>query len=460
MPKVKSLPDDVEFELAAGETLLEGALKASIPIAHACGGRAKCSTCRFWVLSGLESCPDRNPAEAELSESIGLGEEVRLACQIRPEGDLTIRRLVLDETDLFMTSQLERSATTRTGETREVAVFFSDIAGFTSISESLSPYDVMYLLNRYFAQTGEVIEANEGYLDKFIGDGLMAVFGMDGQEDAPIRAVNAALKTLELVDRMKPFFASMYDIEFDIRIGLHWGEALIGSIGAIGHERLTAVGDAVNVASRVESANKDADTRFLVSENLYEKVKDSVEVADFVRVKLRGTSERITLYEIERLNEAADAEVNQTEIRETVRLGGRNWIRLFEASGLEEGEHRVMAFRDCDVVITRQNGQVIAFNNACPHLRLPLFEPKERSAGDESPIPPASTFTEDSGIRCRWHQSCFDLQSGEIKSWCDNLQEDGTSPGMEYLGDISKNRTALQIFPCRTDKGYIWLSLD
>ncbi|GIT53340.1 MAG: hypothetical protein Ct9H300mP16_05000 [Pseudomonadota bacterium] len=67
LPKVKSLPDDVEFELAAGETLLEGALKASIPIAHACGGRAKCSTCRFWVLSGLESCPDRNPAEAELS---------------------------------------------------------------------------------------------------------------------------------------------------------------------------------------------------------------------------------------------------------------------------------------------------------------------------------------------------------------------------------------------------------
>ena len=101
LPKVKSLPDDVEFELAAGETLLEGALKASIPIAHACGGRAKCSTCRFWVLSGLESCPERNPAEAELSESIGLGEEVRLACQIRPEGDLTIRRLVLDETEML-----------------------------------------------------------------------------------------------------------------------------------------------------------------------------------------------------------------------------------------------------------------------------------------------------------------------------------------------------------------------
>lgn len=460
MPKVKSLPDDIEFELAPDETLLEGALRASIPIAHACGGRAKCSTCRFWILNGLETCPARNPAEAELAESIGLGDEVRLACQLRPKGDLTIRRLVLDETDLFMTSQLERSVTTRTGETREVAIFFSDIVGFTSISESLSPYDVMYLLNRYFAQTGEVIEANDGYLDKFIGDGLMAVFGINGQEDAAIRAVNAALKTLEVVDRMKPFFASMYDIDFDIRIGLHWGEALIGSIGAIGHERLTAVGDAVNVASRVESANKDADTRFLVSENLYEKIKDCVEVADFVRVKLRGTSDRITLYEIEGLNEAADAEINKTEIREKVRLGGRDWVRLFQAAELGEGDHRVMEFRDYDVVVTRQNGNVTAFNNACPHLRLPLFERKERPAGDESPIPPASKFTEGSEILCRWHQSCFDLQSGEIKRWCDSLQDDGTSAGMEYLGDISKNRSGLQIFPCRTDQGYIWLSLD
>jgi len=78
--------------------------------------------------------------------------------------------------------------------------------------------DVMYLLNRYFARVGELIERNDGYIDKFVGDGLMAIFGVGGQPDAPILSVNAALQTLAAVDRMKPFFASMYGIDFDIRM--------------------------------------------------------------------------------------------------------------------------------------------------------------------------------------------------------------------------------------------------
>ena len=87
---------------------------------------------------------------------------------------------------------------------------------------------------------------------------------------------------------MKPFFASMYDADFDIRIGLHYGEAVIGSLGSIGHERLTAIGDVVNVTSRIEAANKDAGTRLLISEALYDQVEDKVEVADFVKDTATG----------------------------------------------------------------------------------------------------------------------------------------------------------------------------
>jgi len=135
----------------------------------------------------------------------------------------------------------------RCGEARHVAVFFSDIVDFTALSERLSPYDVMYLLNRYFAQVGDIIEQNGGFIDKLIGDGLMAIFGIDDQPDAPLRAVNAALQTLATVDRLKPFFSSMYGIDFDIRIGLNYGEAVIGTLGFAGHERLTAIGDVVHV---------------------------------------------------------------------------------------------------------------------------------------------------------------------------------------------------------------------
>ena len=84
MAKITSLPDDVEFDAHPGETLLEAALRAELPLTHACGGRAKCSTCRVWVLSGLDGCPSRTEAERTLAERLGLDDEVRLACQLQP----------------------------------------------------------------------------------------------------------------------------------------------------------------------------------------------------------------------------------------------------------------------------------------------------------------------------------------------------------------------------------------
>ena len=236
---LRSLPDNLTIDCAAGESVLEAALRAHLPIAHACGGKAKCSTCRIWILEGVEASPEKSAAERDLTDRLGLTNEIRLSCQFRPTSDITFRRLVLDDTDLRITNQLQRSTASRSGELKPVVLFFSDVSGFTNFSETLTAYDVMYILNRYFAQAGELIERNGGYIDKFVGDGLMAIFGAEGQSDAPIRSVNAALQTLAAVDQMKPFFASMYGIDFDIRIGLHLGDAVIGSLGSPGHERLT-----------------------------------------------------------------------------------------------------------------------------------------------------------------------------------------------------------------------------
>ena len=115
---------------------------------------------------------------------LGLDEHVRLACQLKPSGPISVRRLVLDETDLRMCSQLDREVASRTGEVTNVTIFFSDIVNFTGLSEQLLAYDVMYLLNRYFIEAGDIVERNGGYIDKFIGDGMMAIFGADGRLDA------------------------------------------------------------------------------------------------------------------------------------------------------------------------------------------------------------------------------------------------------------------------------------
>jgi class 3 adenylate cyclase/nitrite reductase/ring-hydroxylating ferredoxin subunit len=465
--KVTSFPDDVTFEVGADETLLSAALRANVSFAHACGGRAKCSTCRIWVSDGLEGCPDRNGLEASMADRLGFDEHVRLACQLRPKANLSVRRLVLDETDLMMCSQLDREVASRSGEVASVTIFFSDIVNFTGLSERLLPYDVMYLLNRYFVQAGDIIERNGGYIDKFIGDAVMAIFGADGRPDAPLRAVNSALQTLAAVDQMKSYFMKMYDADFNIRIGLHFGEAVVGTLGSVGHERMTVIGDVVNVASRIEAANKTTGTRFLISDALFGQVADMVSASGEFCVQLQGVTEPMTLHEIGALTTVGQAALDLPESRDTMFFAGRTWTRIFRKDELKDGAHRVLPFADRDIVIIRGGDDYFAFNNACPHLNIPLFERRtdieEGSlgliAGTDRQRSLYSEITSDRGLVCRWHNSCFDLQTGEVREWVPRL-ENGMSPGWEFIGEISKNASKLKTFQCYVDEEYLWIALD
>ena len=185
-----------------------------------------------------------------------------------------------------------------------------------------------------------------------------------------------------------------------------------------------------------------------------------VEVADFVRIRLRGTSDRITLHEIDRLTPEADAEMNAGERRDSMRFAGKAWVRALAEDDLAVGERRILEFEDYDVVILRGADGFFAFNNACPHLHLPFFERRVLAESDESHVPADSPFTDDFGVVCRWHQSCFDLQTGEIREWAAKLQADGTAPGAEILGDVSKNRARLTVYPCRLQDGHLWIALE
>jgi len=377
-----------------------------------------------------------------------------------------LRRLVLDETDLAITSQLAKANIGRSGEARTIAVLFCDIREFTNLSQRLSPYDLMYVLNRYFFQMADAIERNGGQVEKFIGDAIMAIFGIDDAPDAPLRAVKTATDMLGVADRMKPFMKSLYDQDFEIGIGLHYGEAVIGTISGGREEKLAAIGETVNIASRVEAANKEAGTRLLVSEALYQQVAKDVEVADFIRVRLRGTDERMTLHEIARLTPEAEARLKAQESRETMHFAGREWTRLAKANEIDDGAQRVFELEGFDLIVLRRGERIFACNNACPHLNLPFFEkrPLEQTGMIESPaqgqqVPRDSWLTENLGLVCRWHESCFDVQTGAVREWTPTLQADGTSKGWEFVGDISKNRTPIKPFPCLVRDDDLWVAL-
>jgi adenylate cyclase len=300
MPTIRILPEDTLIEALVGETLLEASLRAGIAHAYACGGHARCSTCRVEVSDGIDDCAPRTDAEQILAERLGFDRSLRLACQTVPQADLTMRRLVLDDDDIELVDQRRRGAAgAAVGEERELAILFSDIRGFTAFSEPLPPHDVVHVLNRYFHAMGPPVTQSGGTIDNYMGDGLMALFGMDDNDGHPaLCAVRAGLAMLEAMDALKPYLETAYGRSFDMGVGIHYGEVVVGSVGAIGRERVTAIGDAVNLASRIESANKIAKTRLLVSEAVHAQIGPRLRIGRSLSVPIAGKSGEYTLHEV------------------------------------------------------------------------------------------------------------------------------------------------------------------
>ena len=151
---------------------------AGIPHASVCGGRGRCSTCRVRI-GGPDRAklPPPSPEEQKVLARVGAPANVRLACQLRPPpGHYRVTPLL--PASAGPVEAYRRQPQAHGGE-HYVAILFADIRGFTSISEGKLPYDVVFLLNRYFRATGQAVEAAGGRLDKFIGDGVMAIFGLD-----------------------------------------------------------------------------------------------------------------------------------------------------------------------------------------------------------------------------------------------------------------------------------------
>jgi adenylate cyclase len=299
MARVYYLPDNRELVTQDVITILQASEKAGIPHTHACGGHARCSTCRVMVVEGLENCDPRNAAEQKMADKLHFPPQIRLACQTTFCHQIKVRRLVIDDEDLELTDQTAFTKKSGTvGEEKTIVIFFSDIRGFTNFSETVPAYDVIHVLNRYFHLMGAIIERNGGYIDNYMGDGIMALFGVDNPAGAVEKALQAGLEMLQEMVAFNEYLRALYDQGLEIGIGIHYGEAVVGTVGAINNKKLTAIGDAVNFASRIESANKEAKTHLLISEDTYAEVKDRFRFGKTVRLSLKGKTGEYNLYEV------------------------------------------------------------------------------------------------------------------------------------------------------------------
>jgi adenylate cyclase len=240
------------------------------------------------VLLGLDSLPPPSPVENRVLAPLGADRAVRLACQLKPAADISIWPLMPPGASA---RDQDRLNVADAGAERFVAILFVDIRASTQLVENRLPFDVVFILNRFFEAVGSAITAAGGAPNQFIGDGMMAIFGTE--TDAQ-RACSQALEAARLIDwhlaEMNRALANELQEPIEVGIGIHGGEVIIGTMGYREHAQMTAIGEAVHVASRLQDLTKEYHCQLVVSEVV--GTLAGIPLGDFPRhdIRVRGLS--------------------------------------------------------------------------------------------------------------------------------------------------------------------------
>ena len=303
MFKIFSQTDNKTIYASPDSTILEATLKADINHMHVCGGNGRCTTCRVYVMEGLSNCLPRNEKEKQLADKLGFPQDIRLACQTKISGNITIRRPIVDDLDReIILKQFEyggNAGGTKLGQEQYLAILFTDIENYTPFAEAFPAYDVVHVLNRYYQTMNEIIVRHEGIISDVAGDGILALFGVMQERKKPVLdAINTVKNMNTALVQFNRYLHQMYDHSFGIRAGINFGKVIVGNFDTGMMSKVSAIGDAVNLASRIETANKNFDTLLLISQSAFEEVQGLVEIHKKYRSTLKGKSGEHVLYNI------------------------------------------------------------------------------------------------------------------------------------------------------------------
>jgi adenylate cyclase len=296
-----SYPDGREVQVPRGFSVLEASRYAGIPHASVCGGRGRCSTCRIRVSGAVSALPAASAAEQRLLERVGAAPNMRLACQLRPQGNVSV-------TPLLPANAQARDGCAQpaylVGQERTIAVLFADLRSFTGIAERKLPYDLVFLLNSYFDTVGESITSAGGMVDKFIGDGVMALFGIEtGPERGCRQALDAAKRMVEQVNALSRSLAEELPEPLRIGIGIHCGPAVVGRMGYGETVHLTAIGDTVNVASRLQDLTKEYSCQLVISDEVAKRSGLDDAALQRHEITVRNRNESLSIFVVDNVRE-------------------------------------------------------------------------------------------------------------------------------------------------------------
>ncbi len=299
--KIFLFKEQRQVDCLGNNTILEATLEANINHTHACGGQGKCSTCRVSLMAGIENCKPRNEAEQRIATKLNFPAEIRLACQTRINGNISIRRMVSDKLDMDLISeQFSEKSGIALGRQQNLTIVFTDIVNYTSFAEKFPPYDIVHVLNRYYRIMNTIIQGHGGIISDVAGDGILAVFGTDEErENSVLDAIRAIKGMNKKLETFNEYLKENFNTEFGIRAGVHYGNVIVGPFDTGAMKKLAIIGDNVNYASRIESANKEFGTKLLLSEDAYHMVEKAFPDFNLFETTLKGKTGLYKLYEIE-----------------------------------------------------------------------------------------------------------------------------------------------------------------
>ncbi|MFK8081860.1 MAG: adenylate/guanylate cyclase domain-containing protein [Granulosicoccus sp.] len=249
----------------SGQSVLEVLREAGISHAAVCGGRGRCTTCRIRVIDESEELPEPASLEAAALQRVGAAPNIRLACQLRPTCDVTITPMLRADTS----AQDVKSAAAVMGHEQAVACMFVDMRGSTTLGEKKMPYDVVFILNHFFIQLADALRASNGHYANFTGDGIMALYGLNSDIETGCReALQGAIEIQSRIDVLNNWLSEELDEPLRVGVGIHCGDAIVGTMGPPDSPVTSAIGDNINIAARLEALTKDYDTNLLVSEEV------------------------------------------------------------------------------------------------------------------------------------------------------------------------------------------------
>jgi len=277
-----------------GLSVLEASLRHNVPHASVCGGRARCSTCRIRVIGDHSALPTPSQREAFVLNRVGSGDpSIRLACQLRPTGDLSFFQLFTPSTT---SASAHASQPTRIGQERYLVSLFVDMRGSTQLAEKRLPFDTVFIVNRFLAAVSQAVISCGGQPNQYVGDGMLALFGLASPAEEACRgALRAASMIAANVAELNEFLS--HDLREPIRfgIGIHGGEVIVGDIGYRDHMVFTALGDAVNVAARLQEMTKSLACEVIVSEQVCASAQIVADDPPRQEVTIRGRDEPMTV---------------------------------------------------------------------------------------------------------------------------------------------------------------------